>query len=213
MTPPVSPVSHLARERLLHTALRLFAKRGYTKTSVREIAEAAQTNIASISYYFGDKAGLYRAAFLEPNGCEVTPELLPPPEASARTVLAFFIEAFIAPLRQGEMAELSMKLRLREMLEPTGLWQEEIDQGIRPMHDALVARIVQWAQVPEATQDIHALAISIGALGVHLHVGRDVMNAIDRRLTAHDAWDGWRDRFVNYACAMIQAEFPSAKLD
>src|SRR4051812_24113332 len=55
-----------SRERLLLSAMRLFAEQGFARTSTREIALAAGTNIASISYYFGDKAGLYRAAFTEP---------------------------------------------------------------------------------------------------------------------------------------------------
>ena len=41
-----------ARNRLLDTALALFAEKGFAKTSTREIALAAQINIASISYYF-----------------------------------------------------------------------------------------------------------------------------------------------------------------
>ena len=57
-----------ARQRLLAAGLRMFAEQGYSKTSTRELADAARVNIASISYYFGDKAGLYRAAFIEPMG-------------------------------------------------------------------------------------------------------------------------------------------------
>jgi len=41
-------------------------EQGFAKTSIREIALAAQANVASISYYFGDKAGLYRAVFSDP---------------------------------------------------------------------------------------------------------------------------------------------------
>ena len=50
-----------ARERLLLAALRLFAEQGYAKTSIRQIGMAANVNVASVSYYFGNKAGLYRA--------------------------------------------------------------------------------------------------------------------------------------------------------
>ena len=57
-----------ARSRLLRSGLRLFAQQGYSKTSTRELAEDAGVNVASISYYFGDKAGLYRAVFFEPLG-------------------------------------------------------------------------------------------------------------------------------------------------
>ena len=58
-----------SRERLLLAAMRLFAEQGFANTSTREIALAAGTNIASISYYFGDKAGLYRAAFSDHATC------------------------------------------------------------------------------------------------------------------------------------------------
>ena len=57
-----------ARHRLLHTALRLFAQKGFAKTSTREIAREAEVNISAISYYFGDKEGLYAATFSEPMG-------------------------------------------------------------------------------------------------------------------------------------------------
>ena len=57
-----------SRARLLRSGLQLFAQQGYAKTSTRELAEHAGVNVASISYYFGDKAGLYRAVFFEPHG-------------------------------------------------------------------------------------------------------------------------------------------------
>jgi AcrR family transcriptional regulator len=52
-----------SRERLLQAAMRLFGEQGFSKTSTREIAQAANANVAAISYYFGDKAGLYQACF------------------------------------------------------------------------------------------------------------------------------------------------------
>jgi TetR/AcrR family transcriptional regulator len=49
------------RATLLHAARRLFLKHGYAKVTARLIATAAQTTPAMIHYYFGDKAGLFRA--------------------------------------------------------------------------------------------------------------------------------------------------------
>ena len=65
---PVRQDGEQSRERLLRVGLALFAQKGFDKTSTREIAEAAHTNIAAISYYFGDKAGLYRAVFFDSQG-------------------------------------------------------------------------------------------------------------------------------------------------
>lgn len=47
------------RIKLLRTAARLFAKNGYTSTSVREIVQTAGENVSSISYHFGNKRNLY----------------------------------------------------------------------------------------------------------------------------------------------------------
>ena len=46
------------------TAAPLFAQKGFAAVSVKELAEAAEVNIALISYYFGGKEKLY-AAILE----------------------------------------------------------------------------------------------------------------------------------------------------
>src|SRR5262249_13791287 len=46
------------RARIRGTAERLFAERGFNGVSVRELAAAAQVNIASIGYHFHNKEGL-----------------------------------------------------------------------------------------------------------------------------------------------------------
>jgi len=46
-------------QRLLSAGLRLFAEKGYERATVREICDVAESNLASINYYFRDKAGYY----------------------------------------------------------------------------------------------------------------------------------------------------------
>src|SRR4051812_49573489 len=48
------------RARVLATATRLFAARGFKKVTVREICREARANVAAVNYHFGDKLGLYR---------------------------------------------------------------------------------------------------------------------------------------------------------
>ena len=48
---------------IIDTAERLFARKGFDGTSVRDIAEEAGINVAMISYYFGSKEKLLEAIF------------------------------------------------------------------------------------------------------------------------------------------------------
>ncbi len=49
------------KERIIDTALALFALKGLEGTSVRDISQKANVNVAAISYYFTNKLGLYHA--------------------------------------------------------------------------------------------------------------------------------------------------------
>lgn len=46
------------RQRLLKNAEKLMAEKGISATSVREITDASEANVASVNYYFGSKAEL-----------------------------------------------------------------------------------------------------------------------------------------------------------
>lgn len=48
---------------IINAAERLFAVNGFSGTSVRDIAQAADVNLAMISYYFGSKEKLMEAVF------------------------------------------------------------------------------------------------------------------------------------------------------
>ena len=49
------------REHIINTALSLFATKGFEGTSVRDIAAAADVNLAMINYYFGSKEKLFES--------------------------------------------------------------------------------------------------------------------------------------------------------
>jgi AcrR family transcriptional regulator len=51
------------KERLLDAAERLFAQRGFSATSLRDITAEAQANLASVNYHFGGKEPLLDAVF------------------------------------------------------------------------------------------------------------------------------------------------------
>lgn len=206
--PVAAPSPEDARKRLLAAGLRLFADQGFARTSTREIAEAASVNVAAISYYFGDKAGLYRAAFFGPV-CEVPADAaaFAQADASLPELLRGFFEQFLAPLRDGDTARLCMKLRFREMLEPTGLWEEELRQSIVPMHAALAQRLAAHLGLNTPDEEVQRLVVVLAALGVHLHVAHDMIDVVAPPLSAgDDALDRWADALQRYGLSLVQAE-------
>jgi len=189
-------------------ALRLFAEKGFSKTSTREIAQAAGANVAAISYYFGDKAGLYRAVFTEPMGtpCDDISRYQPA-HLSLRQALEGFISGFLLPLKQGDLAQQLTRLHFREMLEPTGLWAEQINDNIKPAHAALVEVLSRHLGVTRIDDDVHRLAFSITGLAMQMFISRDVIDAVRPQLTATPrAIDLWAIRLADFAEAMIAVE-------
>ena len=51
------------KDRILDTAEELFARDGYSGTSLRAVTTAARVNLASVNYHFGSKEALLVAAF------------------------------------------------------------------------------------------------------------------------------------------------------
>jgi AcrR family transcriptional regulator len=197
-----------ARLRLLDAGLTLFADKGFAQTSTREIAQTAQVNVAAISYYFGDKEGLYRAVFTDPRyNPRLAAQAMVTTPADIRTTLRLLLAGLTASLKQCDLTKQCMKLHFREMLQPTGVWQDEIDHNIKPNHQALVHALCQHLQLAQADDDVHRLAFSISGLAVMMHVGHDVITAIRPKLIASPAAiDLYVERMLGYAMAMVEAE-------
>ncbi len=200
-----------ARNRLLDASMRLFAEQGFAKTSTRDIAEAAQVNISAISYYFGDKAGLYRAVFIDPRtNPDIDTAIFDAPDIALRDALKHLLASMVEPLKQGDLMQCCAKLHFREMLEPTGVWREEIDHVIKPTHMGLVRLLCRHLGVAaddDADDDVHRLAFSIVGLAIALMISTDPIQALRPSLMANaQAIDTYSERMADYAMAMFQAE-------
>lgn len=209
-----------ARARLVRAALRLFAESGYQGASTRAICEAAGVNLAAIRYYFGDKSGLYRAAFSEPlcppgskgagdsaghslahggcfdRGATLTPE-----------TLVLFFTRFLAPLKQGEEVRQVVRLHFREMIEPTGAWDEAIENEIKPEHATLARMIATNFGLERVDMDVHRLVFCVIGMAVHFFVGQSIVEQIAPGVLATPrAIDTLARRLAVYALGMIEAE-------
>jgi AcrR family transcriptional regulator len=137
------------RDRILRTAERLFAERGFSGVSVRELAAAAQVNIASIGYHFNNKEGLLSEVYrrhCEPMIEERLRGLKAASRLRGKAKIAAIIEAFIRPaLRQVEVEDGATFIRLRAVLSGENsellekLVAENFDQSSSAFIDELCA--------------------------------------------------------------------------
>ncbi len=184
-TPPQPPET---RERILDTAERLFAERGFTGTSVREITEGAAANLGAVNYYFQTKENLYAQVF-----ARRVVLLREPVAAVAREVAAIAHErpdealraigrVFLAPHKKRESALRLLGLFAREMIEgwlPPGFLVRELQL---PNIEALTSVVRQMRPgLPEAVA--RACAHSFVAQIMHIVKGAGVgVGSVDQQL-------------------------------
>ena len=81
----------------------------------------------------GDKAGLCHAAFFNPLDCgHDDPAAFNDPALPLAEALHRLFSCFFQPLKLGEVFELQLRLQMREITDPTGLWDAEGNHHIRP---------------------------------------------------------------------------------
>ncbi len=136
----VAPSTHDA---LLDAAEELFARRGYSAVSVREIADAASANIAAVSYHFGSKAELYlhtvqramqrRESASAWRMLETTPQT----RGEAIAMLAHFICEFTDRVLDGEPSP-ACRLIMHEAAGPSAAIDSVVNDYLRPQEQMLM---------------------------------------------------------------------------
>ncbi|MFN4117806.1 TetR/AcrR family transcriptional regulator [Acidovorax sp.] len=195
------------RARLLQAALQLFSERGFAQTSVRAIAEAAGTNVAAIAYHFGDKARLYTATFYEPfgSGSDLIP-VFSDPALSLQEALHCYFAGFLEPLKHEGLVTQSLRLHVRELLDPTHVWPELIERECRAPHLALLQVLCRHMGVKQVDDDMHVLAFSLAGLVMQLWTQQDPLVAVAPQLAGAGAVDAWVQRLTGFALSMVHGE-------
>lgn len=135
------------RARLLDAAGRAFAEKGYQKTTVREICQAADVNLASVNYYFGDKEQLYVEAVKRAHLCHSTE--IPEPDwdsiPAADERLGAFVLMTVRRMMARSMEPWQSRLMMREMVQPTRAVRELVEDHFRPHLERLIGILSELA--------------------------------------------------------------------
>jgi AcrR family transcriptional regulator len=133
--------------RLLASASRLFAERGFEKVTVREICHDAKANVAAVSYHFRDKLGLYMAVVgtaLETIRRAHDATMDVPANTAPEDRIRHYVHSYLPRIVRSEgKTELIHKLMRHEMAEPTQAARLIVEQVILPRLDFLRRAIAE----------------------------------------------------------------------
>ena len=133
------------RQRLIDASARLFAERGFSKVTVREICRRARANVAAVNYHFGGKQGLYDEIVSSAIRTmqKTTDDIREaganqPPEQQ----LAIFIRIFLARVMEHRDGWIH-QLMTREISDPTPALDRVIKNVVRPRMEYLAGVVAQ----------------------------------------------------------------------
>ena len=185
--------SDQTRERLLDVAERLFAEKGYTAVSIREITKAAGASLAAVNYHFKSKKDLYMEVFRQ-RWQKQSERLRMPmqelkarddltPEIVVRTIIKMFLETSVSDEERHRHGQLIM----REMVSPTEVFEVMVENQMRPFVED-VSRLLARATGKKAVTDrLRLCAISLMAQGVYFNSTKPAVSRITGR-TYDDAF-------------------------
>jgi TetR/AcrR family transcriptional regulator, regulator of cefoperazone and chloramphenicol sensitivity len=131
----MSRPSEITRDRILKSAVRLFAERGYEATSIRTLAAKAHVNQAAINYHFKTKDGLYREILRDAIQALTQDQLTHAQETRAmprERALAEFVRQQLRPLSAKDDVTRYIHILNWEAVRPTAVYRKLVSEEAAP---------------------------------------------------------------------------------
>lgn len=174
---PGAPEETETRERILAAAGAVFAEVGFRDATVREICARAGANVAAVNYHFGDKGRLYAETF-ERARCfseaEYDRQIAASLGQPAEKRLELYIHAFVRKLLDSGRPTWHAKLMSREMIEPTGVLDEVVQNYVKPQFDMLCGIVSEILGEGASVDLVYMSAASVIGQCLHYHHSREV---------------------------------------
>ena len=127
--------SEITRDRILKTAVRLFAERGYEATSIRTLAAKARVNQAAVNYHFKTKDGLYREVLREAIRALAEHQLSHAQETQAmprERALSKFVREQLTLLSARDGVTRHFQILNWEAVRPTAVYRKLVSEEAAP---------------------------------------------------------------------------------
>ena len=171
--------SHDTRSRILAAAGPVFAAQGYAGATVREICSAAGVNIASVGYHFGDKLGLYREVIHALRVARA--KRFPTPNTDLQKpqeTLQALVHTLLARMLSTEEAAWETELLMREMQNPTPVFESIVEEFFRPLFNQLTETLQLLVKSELPTHTVQHLAFSTVGQCLYYRVGAQAIQVL-----------------------------------
>lgn len=158
------------RMQILHIAIELFSKKGFSGTTTKEIAAAAGISEAMVFRHFATKEELY-SAILDYKACEgedLTPRLWVGNAIAEEDDFKVFYSLAINALERHEKDTKFMRLLMHSALEGHALSEMFIEQNIMPIYEFL-GGYIRERQKQGVFRKIEARLIVRAFIGMLIH--------------------------------------------
>lgn len=210
--PPEAAATEGTRRRLLDAAEKFFAEQGFAGASVRQITQYAGANLASVSYHFQSKEGLYQAVFeralshLRDQRIHAIQQVLEEAVAARRIepVIRAFVRAFVAPLLDRQRGPQLMKLMMREMQEPQLPEGQMARQLVLPIQEVVVQALQRVCPPMPAADAHYILHAMVGQLVHGLQTWNQMADRSAGSLQPPD-WENWMEQVTRFTAGGARA--------
>ena len=141
------------RRQILDAAGRLYAEKGYARTTSKEICAHAGANMAAVNYHFGSKAGLYEEVLIEAHHQIMSLDRLRTiagergdPVAQLRTLVAA-----IAARGIEAAAPWGVRVVVRELMSPSPHARALVERAIAPKASIARRLVAAALGLPESS--------------------------------------------------------------
>ncbi|HOX37090.1 MAG TPA: CerR family C-terminal domain-containing protein [Candidatus Brocadiia bacterium] len=151
------------RRKIMEAACSVFGEKGYRDATHAEICRLAGVNTAAINYHFRSKDALYKATW--EHVADEMDKLYPidggaGPDAPADEKLKAFVRAMLMRILDDKMGHFH-RLRMMEIVNPTGLIDEALDARIRERREYTLGVIAELLGPKASREDLEMCEMSL----------------------------------------------------
>lgn len=176
--------SEQTRAALIRAGLKLFGQKGFDGTSTREIAAAANANIASIAYHFGGKEGLRLACagFIVETMQEIAGAAIAVEagqgvldEAAATARIDAIVQRMVDFIVSQPAADEIVQFVLRELAHPSEALDAIYSGVFEPVHRRLCAIWAAATGAEAESEETRLRIFSVIGQLVYFRIGREAV--------------------------------------